>query len=472
MNAKLIINKTLVLGLLAIGLLGACKKEFLEQKPYTQVPPENALVTENDLLVALRGTYANLRNTNLFGRNIQVIGDLAADNVYISTKNSGRFFAWDQYVITSSNSEYTNLWSNAYTVILRANNIINANLPAGAAVNQYKGEAYAIRALMYFNLVRTFARPFTDNPDGLGVPIVTVYNPQLMPKRNTVAEVYTLIQADLEQAYKLMTTYTGSNQFSKYAARALAAKVSLYQGLNQQAYDFADDVISKGGFTLVTSKDFDSYWNNLAGNAASSKVETLFEVSADATLNNGADELGYIYLQAGYGDLLANPTLYNLYNAADVRKTLITQGPRAGGETSAYIVGKYKSVAADRDDKKIIRLSEVYLIAAEASARLGAATEARALTLLNTLMAQRDATLVYASSGSQLLEDIITERRKELAFEGDRAYDLTRMKRDIVRVGGTYAITNIPYTNNFRIAPIPQVERDVNPIPQNPGYIQ
>lgn len=472
MNAKSKINKVLLLSFLILGLMGSCTKDFLDQKPYTQVPPEEAIVTENDALVALRGTYASLRSTNLFGRNIQVIGDLAADNVYISTKNSGRFFAWDQYVITSSNGEYSNMWANSYTAILRANNIINADLPAGVAVNQYKGEAYAIRALMYFNLVRTYARPFTDNPNGLGVPLVTSYNPQLKPARNTVAEVYALIQADLDNAYKLMTSYTGSNQFSKYAARALAAKVSLYQGLNQQAYDFADEVISKGGFTLLASKDFGTYWNNTAGNAAGNKTETLFEVSADATLNNGFDELGNMYLQGGYGDLLANPTLYGLYTASDVRRTHITLGPRAGGETSVYIVGKYKAIGGDRDDKKVIRLSEVYLIAAEASARLGASTEARALTLLNTLTVQRDASLVYASTGSQLIEDIITERRKELAFEGDRSYDLTRLKRDIVRVGGSYSMVNIPYTNNFRIAPIPQAERDVNPITQNPGYIQ
>jgi starch-binding outer membrane protein, SusD/RagB family len=472
MKTKLKMNKVLLSGILAIGLLGSCSKDFLDQKPYTQITPEDALATESDMLAALRGTYATLRAANLFGRNIQVIGDLSADNVFISTKNSGRFFAWDQYVFTSANTEYTGMWTDSYTAILRANNIINASVAGSAAVNQYKGEAYAIRALMYFNLVRTYARPYTDNPAGPGVPIVTQYDPKLKPARSSVADVYALIQADLLQAYNLMTQYTGSNRFSKYAARALAAKASLYQGLNQQAYDFANDVITNGGFTLATSANLGSYWSNVAGNPATSKLETLFEVSADATLNVGTDELAYMYLQAGYGDLLVNPTLYNLYNATDVRRSLITVGSRAGGEAVAYIVNKYKSVSGDRDDKKVLRLSEVYLIASEASARIGLATEPRALTLLNTLMAQRDPSLVYASTGAQLINDIVQERRKELAFEGDRSYDLTRLKRDITRVGGTYSITSIPYTNDFRLAPIPQAERDVNPITQNPGYIQ
>ena len=470
MKTKSKTYKLLLLSLFTIGIMGACSKSFLDREPYTEITPEAAFATENEMVAALRGTYSILTNSSLFGRNIQVIGDLAADNVYISVRNSGRFYAWDQYVIISSNAEYTSMWTDSYTAILRANNIINANLPATAAVNQYKGEAYALRALMYFNLIRTFARPFTDNSTGMGVPIVTSYNPSLKPPRSTVAEVYALIQDDLDKAYKLITQYNGSNRFSKYAARALAAKVSLYQGLNQQAYDFANDAITNSGFKLVSIANFNGYWNNTTGN--SDKVETFFEVASDATVNAGFDELADMYSQNSYGDLLTTSTLYNLYGATDARKSLITMDARAGGESNAYLANKYKVVDGDRDDKKIIRLAEVYLIAAEASARLGTATEARALTLLNALMAQRDPSLVYASAGSQLIEDIITERRKELAFEGDRYHDLTRLKRDILRSGGTYNIMNIPYANNFRIAPIPRAEIDVNPIPQNPGYIQ
>jgi starch-binding outer membrane protein, SusD/RagB family len=321
---------------------------------------------------------------------------------------------------------------------------------------------------MYFQLVRSFARPYSDNPEGPGVPLVLTYDPLLKPARNTVKQVYEQILSDLDKAYTLQTVYSGSTRFSKYASRALAAKVSLYMGNNTQALAFANDVITNSGFTLATRTNFAAYWANTAGNTATNKTETLFEVSADATLNVGTDELGYIYSQAGYGDLIANEQLYALYSNTDVRKTLITPGPRAGGEAAAFIVTKYKAASGDRDDKKVIRLSEVYLIAAEAAQRL---SDPQALVHLNTLMAQRDPSLVYASAGAQLLEDIITERRKELAFEGDRFFDLNRLQRTIARTGGIYAIRNIPYTNDQRWGPIPQSERDANPnISQNPGY--
>ncbi len=458
------LNKAIILtGVLVTGMFSSCKDSFLDLQPYTQVSNEAAVATEADLLVALRGNYAMLRNANLFGRTIPVIGDLGADNVYISSRNSGRYFAFDQYVITTASADYEGFWNNAYTGILRANNIINSKLADNANVGQLKGEAHAIRALLYFSLVRSFAK------EGEGVPLVLAYDPTLKPSRNTVTEVYTQILSDLDKAYTLMTVYNGSARFSKYAARALAAKVNLYKGDYAQALTFAKDVIDNSGFTLLPSTKVLSYWASPASNASTVKEETLFEVSADATLNAGTDELGYIYNQAGYGDLLVNEELYKLYSDTDVRKGLVVVGSRAQAENPALIVNKYQNVAGDRDDKKVLRVSDVYLIAAEASARTN--NEAAALTYLNTVVTQRDKSIVYASAGAALIEDIILERRKELAFEGDRYYDLTRLKRDIVRVGGNYKVKEIPYTNNFRIGPIPQSERNANPnISQNPGY--
>ncbi|PLK46211.1 RagB/SusD family nutrient uptake outer membrane protein [Emticicia sp. TH156] len=460
-------HKIVVLGILITSFLSSCKDSFLELSPYTQIPNEAAVATEADMLVALRGAYSQIRSANLYGRTIPVIGDLGADNVFLSSRNSGRYFAFDQYIITTNNADYEGFWNNAYTGILRANNIINSKLADNANVLQLKGEAYALRALLYFNLLRSFSQSTDGSKEG--VPLVLSYNPTLKPSRNTVQEVYAQIQADLDKAYTSMTVNNGSARFSKYAARALAAKVALYQADYEKALTYATDVITNGGFTLLTASGVASYWANPASNASTVKTETLFEVSADAVLNVGTDELGYIYNQAGYGDLLANEELYKLYADTDVRKKLIVIGSRAQAENPAYIVNKYQNVAGDRDDKKVLRMSEVYLIAAEAAARTN--KEADALKYLNTLVAQRDSALVYSSSGATLIENIITERRKELAFEGDRFYDLNRLKRDIVRVGGRYSVRSIPFSSNFRIGPIPQSERNANPnISQNAGY--
>lgn len=465
--------KNIIIGGVAFSaLFSSCKKEFLDQQPYTSVNTTDALKTASDMQIALTGTYAGLRNTNLYGRTLPVFGDLLADNVFVSIANSGRYLSEKTYSIVVNDADISGIWSSAYSVILRANNIIDAPLNDGTDVKQYKGEAYAIRALLYFDLIRLYGKSYSDDPAALGVPLALHSDYTALPKRNTVTEVYTQILSDLDQAYTLMSAYNGSGTLSKYAARAIEAKVNLYKGDYQKAYDQATDVISNSGFTLLTKTDFPAYWTSATPHASGTKSETLFEVVSDAVNNNSYDELSNIYVQGGssYGDLLAVKSLYDQYNTTDVRKQLILVGARvkSGGESPAYIVDKYPVVSGDFNDKKVMRLSEVYLIAAEAAARLGNTTTA--LTQVNTLVAQRDAALIYTSAGTQLLTDIENERRKELAFEGDRFFDLNRLKQDINRTA-EYPTGVIKYGDNRRVMPIPQTELNVNQnITQNPGY--
>ena len=460
------ITAKILLVAMVLTTFSSCKKSFLELNPPANLTPEQALRTEADLLVALRGAYAGLRSTAMYGRSLMVIGDMMADNTYQSVLNTNRYTLFNNYSYNLTDGDVSGLWSTAYGIILRTNNIINANV-SGATVNQIKGEARTIRALCYFNLVRYFARPFTDNPAGLGVPIVTVYNADLKPGRNTVAEVYAQIHADLNSAYNLMTTYSNSSQFSKFAARALQARVFLTQNDKTNARTAALDVINNGGFTLITAAGHGAYWANPV--IRTDRVETIFEVSADAVANNAFDALSYIYSQAGnYGDMLCADDLYASLEAADVRRALYATGVR-GGLPSVF-VNKYPNFVGDHSDTKVLRLSEMYLIAAEASLP---ASETDARTYVNAITAQRGATAI-ASTGTALFNDIMNERRKELAFEGERYMDMQRFKLDINR-GANYpaAARAVPYANFRRVFPIPQTEIDVNPTikaQQNPGW--
>ena len=468
---------TSILAFMVIVSMTSCKKSFIELDSPTSLTPEQALATEADLQVAVRGAYAGLRTgtplfaADVYGRTIPILGDIMADNAYQSALNTNRYTFFNDYSdakgATSGDGNAQGLWTGCYTVILRANNIINSPIAASANVSQYKGEAYAIRALAYFNLVRFFARPYSDNPAGLGVPIITKYDPDLKPARNTVAEVYTLMIADLTQAYTLMTKYINSSQFSKYAAKGLQAKIYLNMGDKANAKTAALDVINNGGFTTLTASNHASYWTGVG--PRTDKLETLMEVSSDATANLAFDELSYIYSQQGnYGDILSSDDLYAMFEASDVRKALYATGTRAG--LPAVFVNKYPTFNPDPSDKKVLRMSEMYLIAAEASLP---ANEADALTYVNTITSKRGASPIV-STGTQLFEDIIKERRKELAFEGDRYHDLQRLKRAIVRSANYPASSrNIPYSVFRRLLPIPLVETDANPTikpQQNPGY--
>ena len=464
---KRITIKNMIVTTVLFLSLASCEKSFLELKPPTSLTPEFALATEADLQVALRGAYAGLKSTALYGRSLMVLGDMMADNTYQSALNTNRYTNFNLFNYLVTDGDVAGLWNASYTVILRANNIINSPIADNANIQQIKGEAYAIRALAYFNLVRYFGSPYTLDPSKLGVPIITTYQADLKPERAKIADVYTLINKDLTQAFTLMTKFTNSSQFSKYSAKALQAKVYLAMGDKTNAKTAALDVITNSGFTAISSAAHTGYWAGVA--PRTDKVETLLEISFDAVANNAFDALPYIYLQSGnYGDMLCSSELYDLFETTDIRKSLYATGIRGG--LASVFVNKYGSFTGDHSDTKVIRMSEMYLIAAEASYP---SNTADALKYVNEVTSRRGATAI-ASSGSALLEDIITERRKELAFEGERYLDMQRLQRNIARSKNyPAAALSIDFTNYRRIMPIPQGELDANPSiksQQNPGW--
>ena len=463
-------------------ILASCKKDFLVETPPTSVPVSLAIVTENDMADAVNGMYSTMRSSNSYGRDIPVLGDLLADNVYISSANSGRYLAENAYNYIYNNAEAADIWNQNYYTIAQANRIINSSVPSSTIANQLKGEAYTIRGLAYLSLVNFFATPFTVSSTALGVPIVKGFQGALTkPARNTVAEVYTRINTDLDSAFTLMggaaITLHSTNSYyvAKYVAKAIQARAKLYSGDYAGARDAALSVVQNGGYALVPSTGFNAYWANNTG--VSNKSETMFELALNTATNNGTAGLDWIYsnvTNAGYGDVLATTDLYNAYSATDIRRTLITDGKRASNSLQAYLVTKYSNVRqTDRDDIKIIRYAEVLLTLSEGYARNN--DESNARLYLNQLAKQRDPSFAgYNSTGNQLITDILNERRKELAFEGLRFFDFTRLNLPINRpqvAGNAPTYPTVTTTDFRRILPIPQAEIDANPnVKQNPGY--
>lgn len=468
-----------------VATLSSCKKSFLDEEPSTSIDAATSIKTANDMADAVNGMYTASSSYKLFGRDVPVLGDLLADNAYVSSANSGRYTTENAYTFISTSAEASDIWNQGYYTILQANRIISSNLPGDETVDQLRGEAYTMRALVYLHLVNFFGSPYTVNSSAAGVPIVTVptyvTGPYVKPDRNTVAEVYKRIITDLDSAYLLMpataisSTYhvTSSNYITKYAAKAIEARAYLYMGDYANARDAALLVTANGGYTLAgNTAAFTEYWGSALPGSA--KLETIFELNLNTSSNNGTNGLDYIYHQDGYGDILCTDELYNLYNSTDNRKSLIVDGIRSSNGAQAYLVNKYQNVTAtDRDELKIIRYAEVLLTLAESYARLG--DESSAKTYLNQLAKNRDASFIgYTSTGTPLITDILNERRKELAFEGLRFFDLTRLNLVISRPAeenGYSSYPTVSLTDFRRLQPIPQSEIDVNSnISQNSGY--
>lgn len=492
---KNIFNKTkyclLLSSFFAISLT-SCKKTFLDNKPYDAAIVSDAIKNEADMNVALNGLYSSLRATDFYGRTYAIKGDLMADHAFLSSSNSGRYTQFNLYNMVNTDGYASGIWINSYRAIKNANLIINSGLAITDNISQMYSEAYALRGLILFDLCRNFAKPYTDNPDGEGVPIVTAFDQNAKPARATIKQVYTQVLDDLTKAFSLskynqggIMTFPSTNGsrtinssfVSKYAIKAIMAKVYQHMGDWVNAKAAALDIVTNGGFTLTSSTNLIAYWKGTQ--PITTKVETMFEVTSDANNSVGDGTLANIYVPktngGSYGDILATKTFYDSYAATDARKGLFLPSSRSGQLGTAYYVIKYP-IDANVDDVKICRYADVLLILAEAY--YNTSDPVNALLLVNQVAKQRDPSFTgYISTGTQILEDILNERLKELAFEGYRFWDLYRLKRSFVKPqsqDGTNAInlsiTVTPSTLNI-IFPIPNDERLVNPnITQNPGY--
>src|SRR5690606_35943942 len=145
---------------------------------------------------------------------------------------------------------------------------------------------------------------------------------------------------------------------------------------------------------------------------------SIFEIINSAIDRPSTDGIGYFFEQAGYGDGLATKDLYDIYSSTDVRKSLIQQGVRPSAENPAYFVLKYPNGYVTMDDNiKVMRLSEVYLIRAEARAELALTDNsytAGAQADLNVIVQRADLNAAdFSQTGPALIDRILVERRKE-----------------------------------------------------------
>ena len=458
---------------LGVGLaLGSCSKSFVDKSSPTNLSMTEALSTPELLKTDLNGLYAELRNVDQFGRDFPVLGDLEADNTFLEDRNTGRYVYQFAYSVPITDGATQAMWQESYNGILQANQIIDAPV-TGSDAAATKAQAYALRGLLYFKLVNIFGQPYTSDSTGMGVPLVLHYDVTAEPGRATVAQVYHQIISDLRTALVSAPDYTSSIFISKYAVEGLLARAYMYMGDYADAAVAAVDVIGNSPFTLVSAGAYKSFWAD-AG-VQTSATEVMFEIDADAINNNGFDDLGGIYIN-GYQDIYCSLQLALLYSATDVRTQVLLGGTTKGGQP-AFLVNKFPNAEnTDRDNLKVIRLAEVYLIAAECEARLG--NDGNAQDYVNSLAETRDPVFTgYTDVGAALVTDIVTERRKELAFEGDRKYDLNRLGLSIDRGSNKGAAAgdgiSIPFPFDYRVAPIPQQEILRNQTiakQQNPGY--
>ncbi|PNW30287.1 RagB/SusD family nutrient uptake outer membrane protein [Formosa algae] len=467
-------NYNKIILLIMIGLVLSCSESFLEITPQDSVSSDEAITNLEDLEVSVTGVYDEISGAYYYGRYMIMIPDVMADDVK-QNLSANRIVDFAEHVQNVDDAQANALWTGMYFANNALNNIINSDVEVTESTQDEKdhiiGEAYALRGLVYFDLVKLFAQHYTYTADAshAGVPIILDFDPTLEPARNTVKEVYDQVISDMTMAISLMddtSRSSNSNTLSATSVKALLSRVYLYKEDWANAEAMATEVINSG-YSLVSNANYLTVWSE------DNSTESIFEIAMTETDNVGGNSIAGLYLApavGGYGDYLPSNDVVSLYEEGDARLDVFIDDLLLAGDYAPYRVNKYPEVLG-YDNVKVMRLPELYLIRAEARAELGTDISG-AQSDLNVVRQRALPTAAdVTATGEDLLDEIMLERRLELCFEGHRLWDLMRKKEDIVRTQCTSSICEIPYGDDTNILPIPQDETDVNPnIEQNPGY--
>jgi len=473
-------NKNVIYLIIALISI-SCGKKFLDREPSYFSNKTNAYGSIQAVRSALNGCYDGLQDYRYYGRNLFLLTEVYTDNAKLSSTNLNNFSSFYSYSVTSSSAELDGLWKLGYKIIARTNNVIDATLKLTKVSyiekRQILGEAYAIRALVYFDLVRLFAQPYTissgvDSANGkgghAGIPIITTPTSEdslIFPVRSAVNTVYNQILTDFYKA-DTMLVLKSSEPYTlcSYAVKSLLSRVYMTMGIYSEVIGLSYNLIKSNQYSLLENEEYVSSWK------LAYTTESIFSISMTLNDNNGTNSIGYMLSKSGYGDIVSTNDLYNLFGENDARKTLYQKG-------KDIFLTKYpgRISMSGVDNIPIIRYTEIYLNYAEAALRntnFSLAAQNLARTLLDTLLKRSDNKAIPIQlQGNDLLNFILEERRKEFAFEGQRYFDIKRLQSSINRNDCNSTVCNVSYPSYLYAFPIPISEINANNnIKQNPGY--
>lgn len=439
-------------------LMSACNKQ-LNLKPYQQIDQNSALLTASGVQITLVGAYNRLGLQDLYGGGVFLYPDLLASQAEITWQ--GTFQGLTQMVGQSlpvDNGFVNSVWQDSYQVINQTNNVLaNIGIVSAANVKRVTGEAEFLRGLVYFDLARLYGRAWNDGDPAthLAVPIVltptTTVNAASYVSRATVAQVYAQAISDLTDAESKLPA---SNSFyaTTYAASAILARLYLQKGDYANAAAEATKVLSSGVFSL--NANYASEFPYPGPVHMDNTPEDIFAIQV--TNQQGINYLNTFYASsdnAGRGDIIIKNSFLQEFSAGDTRAGLYNQD-------SAGILrcDKFDNVYGN---VHVIRLAELYLIRAEANLRISQTSVIGDIPAndVNVIRVRAGIAPLVAIS----INDVLTERRHELAFEGGF------ILHDAKRTGA--AVGPLPYNSPKLVFPIPLQDINANPkLVQNPGY--
>ena len=486
-----------ILLVVSVIFMSSCGNDWLNLEPETKIPTDQTVANLKDARYAMNGIYATIQNAGYYGATMMYYGDLKGGD-FMSKKSSDRGNGYYRFTHSASSSP-AELWSYPYKVTRFANNLLSKidklMKEDEAECKDIKAQALTARALALFDMTRVFGYPYTkDGGTSLGVPVVReIVATDYKPRRDSVRTCYRYIVKDLTDALTLFKPQTfkkdqdgsATGRLNRWAAWTLLCRVYLYQGEYQLALNEAKELIKEAkeaGYRLWTNEEYLSAWGG------GSNIELFFEVVNTNISGPDKESLGYLYWRKGYKAVTGSDDFYEFMkkDKKDIRYELIerkseevTNADGTKDKIYYYYWNKYPGESGEDPrmaNIRIFRLSEAYLIAAEAAAHLGVNEDA--VEYLKPIVERGNPTKTVKASETVTVDRVLDERRKELAGEGHRMFDMirngktiTRTPRPLVSISSASKSFNWDYYKV--VMPIPRSETDCNENlaeQQNPGY--
>ena len=448
----------------------SCKKD-LDQQPTDTFSENNAFITLSDVQLGANEAYVR------YGAyaNDMYVSSLVSDEGKLGADNSGQGALTYRYQYASDNTSGGDVisgWGDYYTVIDQVNRLlpkiptVTASADEEPRRNVLKGQMLAMRAIAHFGLLQSYCKNY-DAADSRGVPIMLTSNPLTKPSRNSMGDVMAQIESDLTEAKNLLPAVTPGDftdtVMNRVNVAAYQARIALYKKDYDQAITYSTEVITSGIRPLVAGNQYAAIWTD------DTQDEVLFRIRFATSSGIG----GMFTTTGGNVYIAPSDKLAAEYGTDDIRATAFIG---TNGSGNPYINKFFTSSRGGRVvDMKACRTAEMYLIRAEANARKASPNLAAGAADLNALRSNRiigytDQTF---SSATILIDAVMEERFKELAFEGFRFFDLKRNNMPVSRLStdASAAWQTLPTGDHRFVLPIPNSELLANPnMVQNDNY--
>lgn len=472
---------------LALSLIAAVACEsWIDVEPTDRLSEDKVYSTQKGFLQALNGVYAEMNNNTVYGGHLSVgVIDVLAQYYDGGSENSYTYYYYPRYDYTNTGvkNTFSSVWSKMYSLISSANIILEKCEQTDVLPSQYqkmiKGEALAMRAMFHFDLLRLFGPVMSENAHEMAIPYVTVAD-QNIQDFLTADVVIDRIIHDLTEASGLLqssdpiltdgvkhTPEAGDNidfcyrqyRLNYFAVQVLLARAHLWKGDQTEALNISENAISKAEsiFPFISSSAANgSYPDRVFSSEVIFALYNTNRINVYRKYFASTLDTRNILSFAGTLDSGRIPELYDSQN--DLRYKMWSASSEGDND---LIFNKYEDVVLKDGSTNhycymmpLIRLSELYLIAAECETDFS-----KALTYLNTLRNKRNCPNVTPRNSEELMNNITSEFRKEMIGEGQMFFFYKRHAMQSIPNGSSTS-GNINMIMKNYVVPVPDSEID------------